>query len=115
MIEAAAESATRSNGDAANKVGTFALALAARYAGIPMIIVAPESTVDAGTASGAQIEIEDRGSAEVTGFGGVRTAPEGTTALNPAFDVTPAELITAIVTEKRVIQPAEGQRPDDPA
>jgi methylthioribose-1-phosphate isomerase len=79
-----------------------------------MIIVAPESTVDAGTATGAQIEIEDRGSAEVTGFGGARTAPEGTTALNPAFDVTPAELITAIVTEKRVIQPAAGQRPDDP-
>jgi methylthioribose-1-phosphate isomerase len=102
------------NGDAANKIGTFALALAARYAGIPMIVVAPESTVDAGTAGGAQIEIEDRGSAEVTGFGGVRTAPEGTTALNPAFDVTPAELITAIVTEKRVIRPAAGQRPDDP-
>lgn len=101
------------NGDTANKVGTFALALAARYAEVPFLVVAPESTIDVATASGAHIEIEDRGSAEVCQFGGRPTAPHGTTALNPAFDVTPAELITAIVTDQRVIHPARGQRPDD--
>lgn len=92
------------NGDTANKIGSFSLALAAQHAGVPFIVVAPESTIDMATASGADIEIEDRGAAEVTGFGGVRTAPEGTNAVNPAFDVTPHELITAIVTERRVIK-----------
>jgi methylthioribose-1-phosphate isomerase len=97
------------NGDSANKIGSFSLALAARHAGVPFIVVAPESTVDMSTASGAEIEIEDRGSAEVTGFGGTRTAPEGIGTVNPAFDVTPHELITAIVTERRVIMPGTGQ------
>lgn len=97
------------NGDSANKIGSFSLALAARHAGVPFIVVAPESTVDMSTASGADIEIEDRGSAEVTGFGGTRTAPEGIGTVNPAFDVTPHELITAIVTERRVILPGRGQ------
>jgi len=92
------------NGDTANKIGTFSLALGARYAGVPFLVVAPESTVDMNTPTGAGIEIEDRGSAEVVGFGGVATAPAGTEALNPAFDVTPAELITAIVTDRRVIR-----------
>jgi methylthioribose-1-phosphate isomerase len=99
------------NGDTANKVGSFSLALAARHAGVPFLVVAPESTVDVATANGAAIEIEDRGSAEVVAFGGVRTAPEGTTAINPAFDVTPAELITAIVTDQRVIWTSKGQTP----
>lgn len=99
------------NGDTANKVGSFSLALAARHAGVPFLVVAPESTVDVGTPDGGAIEIEDRGSAEVVGFGGVRTAPEGTTAINPAFDVTPAELITAIVTDQRVIWTSKGQTP----
>ncbi|MEO6886553.1 MAG: S-methyl-5-thioribose-1-phosphate isomerase [Jatrophihabitantaceae bacterium] len=99
------------NGDTANKVGSFSLALAARHAGIPFLVVAPESTVDVATANGAAIEIEDRGAAEVVAFAGVRTAPEGTAAVNPAFDVTPAELITAIVTDQRVIWPAKGQTP----
>lgn len=102
------------NGDTANKIGTFALALAARYAGIPFYIVAPESTVDLRTAHGDEIEIEDRGSAEVVTVQGVRIAPDGATALNPAFDVTPAELITAIVTERRVVHPSAGGRPSDP-
>ena len=97
------------NGDTANKVGSFSLALAAKHAGVPFIVVAPESTVDMSTASGADIEIEDRGVDEVAGFGGVRTAPEGIAAVNPAFDVTPNELITAIVTERRVILPGRSE------
>ncbi|UOQ60115.1 S-methyl-5-thioribose-1-phosphate isomerase [Leucobacter rhizosphaerae] len=97
------------NGDSANKIGSFSLALAAQHAGVPFIVVAPESTVDMSTATGADIEIEDRGVAEVAGFGGVRTAPEGIDAVNPAFDVTPHALITAIVTERRVILPGRGQ------
>lgn len=99
------------NGDSANKIGSFSLALAAQHAGVPFIVVAPESTIDLSTASGADIEIEDRGTAEVAGFGGVRTAPEGIEAVNPAFDVTPHELITAIVTERRVILPGRGESP----
>ena len=93
------------NGDTANKIGSYALALGAERAGVPFFVVAPESTIDQNTASGDQIEIEDRGSDEIVRMGGVRTAPEGTPTLNPAFDVTPHDLITAIVTEKRVIRP----------
>lgn len=91
------------NGDTANKIGTFALALAARHAYVPFLVVAPETTVDAATPNGDAIQIEDRGSEEVCTFHGVRTTPEDATALNPAFDVTPAELITAIVTDQRVM------------
>ena len=93
------------NGDVANKIGTFALALAARRAGIPFVVSAPESTIDAATASGDGIPIELRGEEEVTSFQGVAAAPAGTRALNYAFDVTPAELVTAVVTEERVIRP----------
>ncbi|MDQ0614070.1 methylthioribose-1-phosphate isomerase [Microbacterium sp. W4I4] len=92
------------NGDTANKIGSFSLALAAKHAGIPFIVVAPESTIDTATASGAEIEIEDRGSDEVTHWGTRQTAPVGTQTLNPAFDVTPHHLITAIVTESRVVR-----------
>jgi methylthioribose-1-phosphate isomerase len=99
------------NGDTANKIGTFSLALAARYAGVPFLVVAPESTVDPATPDGSGIEIEDRGAAEVTSFAGVRTAAPDTDTLNPAFDVTPAELITAIVTDQRVIRVAKGDTP----
>lgn len=101
------------NGDTANKIGSFSLALAARHAGVPFLVVAPESTVDVATPDGAAIDIEDRGAEEVVAFAGVRTAPEGTAAVNPAFDVTPAELITAIVTDRRVIWTSKGARPDD--
>lgn len=97
------------NGDTANKIGTFSLALGAARAGVPFVVVAPETTVDMDTPSGADIEIEDRGPAEVVSLGGVATAPIGTDAVNPAFDVTPAELITAIVTDRRVIRLDRGQ------
>ena len=99
------------NGDTANKIGTYSLALSAKEAGVPFIVVAPESTVDMGTACGADIPIEDRGSAEVISFSGVMTAPEDAKTINPAFDVTPHSLITAIVTEKRVIRCDLGQTP----
>ena len=93
------------NGDVANKIGTYSLALAARRAGIPFVVSVPESTIDEATASGADIPIELRPDEEVTSFQGVRVAPEGTRALNYAFDITPADLVTAIVTEDRVIRP----------
>jgi len=93
------------NGDVANKIGTYSLALAAHRAGIPFVVSAPESTIDPATASGADIPLELRADEEVTSFGGVRAAPDGTRALNYAFDVTPAELVTAIVTEDRVLRP----------
>jgi methylthioribose-1-phosphate isomerase len=99
------------NGDTANKIGTFALAVAASYAQVPFLVVAPETTVDPATPDGRAISIEDRGAEEVRTFRGVRTAPPDAAVRNPAFDVTPAELITAIVTDQRVIEPARGQRP----
>ncbi|MFD0363698.1 S-methyl-5-thioribose-1-phosphate isomerase [Nocardia sp. GCM10030253] len=94
------------NGDVANKIGTYALALAARHHGIPFIVVAPESTRDPNMATGDDIVVEQRAAAEVTGFGGVPTAPEGTEVFNPAFDVTPADLVTAVVTELGVVHRA---------
>jgi methylthioribose-1-phosphate isomerase len=98
------------NGDTANKVGTYALALGARQAGVPFVVVAPESTVDMSTPTGDDIEIEDRGAAEIVSLRGVAIAPEGTEAANPAFDVTPHELITALVTERRVVRLSAGER-----
>ncbi|MEM8923593.1 MAG: S-methyl-5-thioribose-1-phosphate isomerase [Actinomycetota bacterium] len=92
------------NGDTANKIGSFSLALAAADAGVPFIVVAPESTVDVSTASGDDIEIEDRGPDEVRSARGHRLTPEGIDALNPAFDVTPRRLITALVTETRTVR-----------
>jgi len=93
------------NGDVVNKVGTYAHALGARAAGIPFLVVAPESTVDDDTPSGAEVPIEDRDPAEVLGFRDARVAPAGAAAVNPAFDVTPHDLVTAIVTQTRVINP----------
>ncbi|GAA0264371.1 S-methyl-5-thioribose-1-phosphate isomerase [Cryptosporangium japonicum] len=93
------------NGDVVNKIGSYAHALGAARAGIPFIVVAPESTVDVATASGADVEIEDRGGAEVSGF--------GVAAANPAFDVTPFDLVTAVVTDRRVVRFAAGQTWDD--
>jgi methylthioribose-1-phosphate isomerase len=87
------------NGDVANKVGTYGLALAAHRAGIPFLVAVPESTIDEATPDGAAIPIELRADSEVT----VPAAPAGTKALNYAFDVTPAELVSAVVTEKRLI------------
>lgn len=99
------------DGDTANKIGSYALALGARRAGVPFVVVAPESTVDPATPTGAAIEIEERCEEEVLRVHGVRPAPEGARALNPAFDVTPHDLITAVVTERRVIRPDRGERP----
>ena len=99
------------NGDVANKIGTFSLALAARYATVPFVVVAPESTVDMDTPSGEDISIEDRGADEVVNVRGTPVAPAGTGALNPAFDVTPAELITAIVTDRRTVRLDRGEAP----
>lgn len=95
------------NGDVVNKVGTYAHALGARAAGIPFFVVAPESTVDETATTGAEVEIEDRGAGEVLEFAGVRVTPESASAVNPAFDVTPHHLITAIITDQRVIRPGE--------
>lgn len=92
------------NGDAANKIGTYALALAAKAHGVKMMIVAPSSTIDLECSSGNLIEIESRSGEEILNLNGERIAAEGATAWNPVFDVTPAELITAIVTEKGVIK-----------
>lgn len=94
------------NCDVANKIGTYPLALAARRAGVPFVVVAPESTRDPEVADGSLIPIEQRAGDEVVEFAGVRVAPAGSQALNPAFDVTPSDLITAIITEERVIEPA---------
>jgi len=91
------------NGDTANKIGTYGLAVHARYHGVKFMVVAPTSTVDLETASGADIPIENRDPGEILAFAGSRTAPEGADAWNPAFDVTPAELIDVIVTEKGVV------------
>ena len=101
------------NGDTANKVGSVGLALACREAGIPLLVVAPWSTVDLATATGETIQVEMRGDDEVLAWGGVRVAPAGARARNPAFDVTPARLISAIVTERGVVEPASGQTPLD--
>jgi methylthioribose-1-phosphate isomerase len=92
------------NGDTANKIGTYQLAIAARHHGVKFMVVAPSSTVDMDTASGDLIEIEERDPAEMLGIGGVRVVAEGIRAWNPVFDVTPGELIDAIVTEKGVIE-----------
>jgi methylthioribose-1-phosphate isomerase len=101
LVDAVVVGADRiaANGDVANKIGTYPLALAAARAGIPFVAAAPESTVDAGTLTGGSIEIEERDPAEVA------AGP----AYNPAFDVTPADLVTAVVTERRTVRPAGGE------
>ncbi|MGC8634065.1 MAG: S-methyl-5-thioribose-1-phosphate isomerase [Candidatus Limnocylindrales bacterium] len=93
------------NGDTANKVGTFSLALAAQHAGVPFYVAAPSSTFDLATPGGDAIEIEERPADEVRGWGGRRTAPAGVPAWNPAFDVTPAALIRGYITELGVLHP----------
>ncbi len=93
------------NGDAANKIGTYSLAVLAKAHEIPFYIAAPTSTFDLTLDSGAQIPIEERAAEEVTHGFGRQTAPDGVAVYNPAFDVTPAELIAAIVTERGIIRP----------
>lgn len=92
------------NGDTANKIGTYGVALAAKAHGIPFYIAAPTSTFDFSIATGAQIPIEERKADEVRHFRSEQTAPEGVAVFNPAFDVTPAELITGIITEHGVLK-----------
>jgi methylthioribose-1-phosphate isomerase len=96
------------NGDVANKIGTYQLAIAARHHGIGFMVVAPSSTVDMDTASGDLIEIEERDPGELFGVGGHRTAAEGIEAWNPVFDVTPHGLVDVLVTERGVVE-----RPDE--
>ncbi|MEF3194244.1 MAG: S-methyl-5-thioribose-1-phosphate isomerase, partial [Halothiobacillaceae bacterium] len=98
------------NGDVANKIGTYGLAILARHHGVRFMVVAPSSTFDLALCSGAEIPIETRPMDEVTTLAGQRIAPEGVEAWNPSFDVTPAELIDAIVTERGVIQRPDAER-----
>ena len=95
------------NGDTANKIGTYTLAVLAQRHAVPFYVAAPLSTFDATIADGSAIPIEERPAGEILGYRGTRWAPEGVRVRNPAFDVTPAGLITAIVTERGVLQ-----RPD---
>lgn len=98
------------NGDVANKVGTYALALAARAHGVPLYVLAPSSTIDPAVPDGAAIPIEQRSADEVTSWRGARAAADGVAAWNPAFDVTPAELVSAIVTDRGVVPPTQLSR-----
>jgi methylthioribose-1-phosphate isomerase len=91
------------NGDTANKIGTYMVAVLARRHGLPFYVAAPTSTFDPAIPDGSRIPIEERGAGEVTGYRNMRWAPEGVGVRNPAFDVTPAELITAIITERGVV------------
>jgi len=93
------------NGDTANKIGTYGVAVLAKEHGIPFYVVAPTSTVDLSIASGDEIQIEERNHDEVTHIGGVRIAPEGVGVANPAFDITPAKYVTGIVTEAGIVYP----------
>jgi methylthioribose-1-phosphate isomerase len=111
LIDAALIGADRiaRNGDSANKIGSLGVAVAASEAGVPFLVVAPESTVDRKISDGSQIEIEFRGDSEVTNFAGTPTAPLGSRTYNPAFDVTPARYITAVVTDKKVYRVSQGE------
>jgi methylthioribose-1-phosphate isomerase len=106
LIQAVIVGADRiaANGDTANKIGTYSAALAARAHGIPFYVAAPCSTFDPSVPDGDAIPIEERAAEEVTAIGGVRIAPEGVAVANPAFDVTPAEYITAIITDTEILR-----------
>lgn len=93
------------NGDVANKIGTYGLAVLARAHDLPFYVSAPLSTIDLGTPSGGEIAIEERPSREITHGFGRQTAPDGITVYNPAFDITPAELVTAVITDRGVVYP----------
>ena len=92
------------NGDVANKIGTYMMAVLARRHGIPFYVACPLSTIDLATPDGGAIPIEERSAAEIAGYGTLRWAPEGIRIANPVFDVTPAELVTALVTERGVLK-----------
>jgi methylthioribose-1-phosphate isomerase len=107
MIDAVIVGADRIalNGDTANKIGTYTLAVLARENGIPFYVAAPTTTIDKSIATGAEIVIEERSPDEVACISGVRVAPEGVEVLNPAFDVTPTRYIAAIITEEGILSP----------
>jgi methylthioribose-1-phosphate isomerase len=92
------------NGDVANKIGTYPLAVLAQRHRIPFYVACPLSTIDVTMASGDQIPIEERSASEVTGYRGTRWAPPGVAVVNPVFDVTPADLVTALITERGVLR-----------
>src|SRR5260370_2158683 len=102
------------DGSVANKVGTYGLAVLAQHHRVPFVVVAPISTIDLATADGSAIQVERRPADEVTRLAGVQVAPAGTAAYNPAFDVTPPPLITAIVTERGIAQPGPTGTPGGP-
>ncbi len=97
------------NGDVANKIGSYALALAARHHGVGMMVVAPTSTLDMHTANGDDIEIEMRDERELMGIAGQRTVVEGARGWNPVFDVTPAALVDVLVTERGLVHSPDGE------
>jgi methylthioribose-1-phosphate isomerase len=117
LVDAAIIGADRiaANGDTANKIGSLGVALACADAGIPFIVVAPWTTIDLSLRSGAEIPIEQRAEEEVLGWAGTRTSPEDSGGFNPAFDVTPARLVTALVTETAVLEVSAGRTPADAA
>jgi methylthioribose-1-phosphate isomerase len=96
---------TAANGDVANKIGTYPLAVMARRHGVPFYVAAPLSSIDLDCPNGASIPIEERSGLELTEYGGKQIAPKGVRTFNPAFDVTPAELVTAIITERGIAYP----------
>jgi methylthioribose-1-phosphate isomerase len=98
------------NGDVANKIGTYTVAVLAQRHRIPFYVAAPLSTIDTGVASGADIPIEERSADEIRGYGGLRWAPQDVAARNPVFDVTPAELVTALITEKGVVRAPDAEK-----
>ncbi|MBP2644775.1 MAG: Methylthioribose-phosphate isomerase [Firmicutes bacterium] len=93
------------SGDVANKIGTYSVAVLAKEHNLPFYVAAPLSTFDFSLEKGEDIQIEERAASEVTGFGGTTTAPGGVEVFNPAFDVTPAALVTAIITEEGIVTP----------
>src|SRR5690606_40218749 len=93
------------NGDVVNKIGTYSLAVLAQAHGIPFYVAVPLSTIDLNTATGADVPIEERNPREVTHIGEIPIAPAGVNVVNPAFDVTPARLVSALITEKGVVRP----------
>jgi methylthioribose-1-phosphate isomerase len=99
------------NGDTANKIGSLGVALACADAGIPFVVAAPWTTIDLALESGAEIPIEQRAEDEVLGWAGTRTSPADSRGFNPAFDVTPARLVTALVTETAVLEVSAGRTP----
>jgi len=111
MIQAVVVGADRvaKNGDVANKIGTYTHAVLAKRHNIPFYVAAPWSTVDPNTLTGADIVIEERSPDEVLFCGGTRIAPEGVKVFNPAFDVTPFDLITAIITDRGIFRPESGR------